>query len=501
LSFWPFTVFVTLWSLAMVCGPRLLTDLPFSFDSPLIEVGGRQPARKPTFRPPNKLLRFVRAVAVQGVLMPKPRATNRIGRRSRHLTKPSNLNSLIADPQNANRGTPRGAEMLAQSLRDYGAGRPVVIDRSGRVIAGNKTVEQAKRLGLPLKVVASDGHYLLAVQRTDLDLVTDAKARELALADNRIGQVNLEWDAEIMRQLQAEGVDLSKWWTDEEFATLIAGRPIDGLTDENAMVEPGPTDIRAGDLFVLGRHRLLCGDATSAVDVARLLDGTRPLLMVTDPPYGVAYDPAWRHRHDPSQRTAVGRVRNDDRADWTAALRLFPGPIAYVWHGGLMAATVATSLIAAGFSLRAQIIWRKQHFAFSRGDYHWQHEPCWYAVRAGRRGSWQGDRTQSTVWDVPNLNPMGGARSGENAVTGHATQKPVKVFEIPIANHTTGKDVLFDPFCGSGTALIAAEKLGRRCLAMDIDPPYVQAAITRWEQFTGRRAQRETVANARPRKS
>ena len=126
---------------------------------------------------------------------------------------------------------------------------------------------------------------------------------------------------------------------------------------------------------------MICGDATSAGDVTRVLEGAKPVLMMTDPPYGVSYDPAWRHRVNPQQRTAVGRVLNDDRANWTAAWHLFPGAIAYVWHAALKAPTVAADLEAAGFTIRSQIVWQKQHFALSRGDYHWAHEPCWYVVR------------------------------------------------------------------------------------------------------------------------
>lgn len=284
-------------------------------------------------------------------------------------------------------------------------------------------------------------------------------------------------------------MDLSAWWTDAEFDTLMSA----GATehpDENAVVAPGPTSIQLGDLFQLGRHRLLCADATSATAVTTVMGDTTPLLMTTDPPYGVGYDPAWRHRCRPEQRTAVGRVLNDDRADWTTAFDLFTGPIAYVWHAGLHAVTVANNLIDAGFTLRSQIIWRKQHFALSRGDYHWGHEPAWYAVRKTKKQIWRGDRTQTTVWEVPNLNPMGGTRTGENAVTGHSTQKPVRLFEIPILNHTMRADVIYDPFCGSGTALIAAEKTGRTCVALEIDPAYVQVAVTRWEQFTKQTAVR-----------
>ena len=233
---------------------------------------------------------------------------------------------------------------------------------------------------------------------------------------------------------------------------------------------------------------MLCGDATASADVARVLAGETPRLLVSDPPYGVDYTPAWRHAVYPGQRTAVGRVVNDDRADWTDAWRLFTGDVAYVFHAGLRAATVAASLEAAGFELRSQIIWVKQQFALSRGHYHWGHEPAWYAVRRGATARWCGDRQQSTVWEVPNLNPVGGLREGENAPTGHGTQKPVRLVEIPLLNHTQPGETLFDPFCGSGTALIAAEKTGRRCVALEIDPQYVQVAVSRWEAFTGQSA-------------
>jgi DNA modification methylase len=311
-----------------------------------------------------------------------------------------------------------------------------------------------------------------------------------------VGELDLEWDLDMLKQLHADGLDLSAFWSEAEFAELFADGTA-GLTAENAVVEPGPTDIVRGELFVLGRHRLLCGDATSAGDVTRVLDGAQPAVMVTDPPYGVSYDPAWRHRVNPHQRTAVGRVLNDDRADWTAAWQLFPGAIAYVWHAALKAPTVAADLEAAGFTIRSQIIWQKQHFALSRGDYHWAHEPAWYAVRG--KGQWRGDRRQSTLWEVPNLNPMGGSRAADNTVTGHGTQKPVRLFEIPILNHTVAGEAIYDPFCGSGTAIIAAEKLGRACVAMELDPKYVQVIVTRWEAFTGQKAIRQSTGRAKRR--
>ena len=175
--------------------------------------------------------------------------------------------------------------------------------------------------------------------------------------------------------------------------------------------------IRRGDVFQLGRHRLACGDATSATDVARLLAGATPCLMVTDPPYGVNYQPAFRHQAYPRQRTAVGRVNNDTQADWAAAYALFPGDIAYVWHAALFADVVMAGLRQAEFEVRSQIVWAKPTFVLGRGAYHWQHEPAWYAVRQGRAAPWYGGRAQSTVWEVPNLNAIGGSRTGANAVS------------------------------------------------------------------------------------
>lgn len=179
-------------------------------------------------------------------------------------------------------------------------------------------------------------------------------------------------------------------------------------------------------------------------------------------------------------------MRNDDRADWREAWALSPSDVAYVWHGGLHAAVVEASLEAASFELRAQIVWVKQALVLSRGDYHWQHEPCWYGVRRGATAQRVGDRKQTTVWEIPNANLHSGGTK-DDADTDHSTQKPVECMERPIRNHAGD---VYDPFVGSGTTLIAAERQGRRCFAMEIEPRYAQVAIERWEAFTGRKAER-----------
>jgi DNA modification methylase len=197
--------------------------------------------------------------------------------------------------------------------------------------------------------------------------------------------------------------------------------------------------------------------------------------MVTDPPYGVRYDPAWRNRAGLGASKRVGTVENDHRADWREAWALFPGEVAYVWHGALHAPTVAESLTACGFEIRAQIIWAKERLVMGRGHYHWQHEPCWYAVRG--TGHWSGDRKQTTLWQI--------ASRGQDAETTHGTQKPVECMKRPIENNSSPGQAVYEPFSGSGTTLIAAELTGRICHAVELSPAYVDVAVLRWQAFTG----------------
>jgi len=244
---------------------------------------------------------------------------------------------------------------------------------------------------------------------------------------------------------------------------------------------------RPGDLWLLGRHRLLCGDATNPEVVDRLLAGCRPLIMVTDPPYGVSYDPTWRHRAGINKTKRTGKIANDHQVDWTPAWRLFPGDVAYVWHAGLHTAIVQRSLELAGFRLRAQIVWSKPRFVISRGHYHWQHEPALYVVRKGATATWRGDRKQRTVWQIDS--------KGEDK-THHGTQKPIECMARPLRNHGDAGDDVYDPFVGSGTTILAAEQLGRRCLAMELSPKYCDLAVARWEHATGARATRIAESRA-----
>ena len=364
-------------------------------------------------------------------------------------------------------------EAVAESIRRFGFRQPIVVDADGVIVAGHTRFRAAQRLGLATVPV----HVA-----TDL---TPDEVRAYRLADNKTAEL-ASWDDAMLSieldALRGAGID----WTllgfdEEELAKLLAPAGTEGLTDPDAVPEkPADPIAKPGDLWLLGKHRLLCGDSTSATDVARLLDGAVPALMVTDPPYGVEYDPEWRMDAGLTGNTArMGKVMNDDRADWTEAWKLFPGDVAYVYHAGVFASTVQQSLERAGFAIRAQIIWAKDRLALSRGDYHWQHEPCWYAVREGGKGHRTDDRTQTTLWSIP---------ARDDAGHGHGTQKPVECMERPVRNHLA--DLVYEPFAGSGTTVIACERTGRTCMAMELDPGYCDVVVRRWEDFTGRKAER-----------
>ena len=271
--------------------------------------------------------------------------------------------------------------VLAANMLTFGWTMPCMISDDGELISGHGRILAATKLGLSKIPVMRMSH------------LDEDKRRALRLYDNSVGDL-AEWDElnlglEII-DLQTLGFDTDLLGFSPEFLDnlLRAAQGIDeadnGPTEgEDDIPEPPATPVSvAGDLWELGPHRLICGDSTSADVVGRLLGSVKPLLMVTDPPYGVEYDPSWRNQAGAAKTKRTGKVLNDDRADWREAWSLFPGDVAYIWHGALHAATVADSLIAAGFAIRSQIIWAKDRLVLSRGDYHWQHEPCWYAVRA-----------------------------------------------------------------------------------------------------------------------
>ena len=382
------------------------------------------------------------------------------------------IDRLLPYARNARSHSAVQVDQIAASMREWGWTNPVLVDEDGMIIAGHGRIEAARKLGLPeAPVMVATGW-------------SEAKKRAYVIADNKLA-LNAGWDEELLaaeltdlRDL-AFDLDLVGFDAAELRRLLGSDEAVDG-EDDVPEVPDAPVS-RSGDMWLLGRHRLLCGDATAASDVHRLLGNVRPHLMVTDPPYGVDYDPAWRNETGTSQTRRTGKVLNDDRADWREAWALFPGDVAYVWHGALHATTVADSLVASGFDIRSQIVWTKERLVLSRGHYHWQHEPCWYAVRSGGTGNWSGDRKQTTVWAI--------ASKGQDAETVHGTQKPVECMRRPMLNNSNVGQEVYEPFMGSGTTLVAAETSDRICLGMELSPAYVDVAVMRWEQLTGQTAQ------------
>ena len=400
--------------------------------------------------------------------------------------KPQPVADLIPYTHNARTHSDAQVAQIAASIREFGFTNPILVDAERGVIAGHGRLLAARKLGMT------------EVPTLELAHLTAAQKRAYVLADNKLA-LNAGWDDDLLRielgELQTDGFDLALTGFDlDEIAGLLVDLTT-GLTDPDDVPKaPEVPASRLGDVWLLGRHRLVCGDSTDAATVSRVLNGVQPHLMVTDPPYGVEYDPAWRNRAGLGSTQRVGKVENDDRADWREAWALFPGDVAYVWHGALHATTVADSLIACGFEIRAQVIWAKDRLVLGRGHYHWQHEPCWYAVRG--QGHWSGDRKQTTLWQI--------ASRAQDTETVHGTQKPVDCMRRPMENNSSPGQAVYEPFSGSGTTLIAAETSGRVCHAIELSPAYVDVAVLRWQAFTGQQAVLEaedasyaTVAAAR----
>ena len=359
----------------------------------------------------------------------------------------------------------------ANSIKEFGWQQPIVVDEDMVIIAGHTRLQAAKRLKLkqvPIHVATG---------------LSPEQVKAYRLMDNRAGE-DSAWIEDLLRMevqgLLESGYDISLTGFSGEQLNLLLADDADQGEDE-IPEDPEPV-CKPGDLWILGNHRLKCGDSTNATDVEHLLGDVKPHLMVTDPPYGVAYDPKWRIKAGINNEVgpAHGRVTNDQNADWTEAWVLFPGDVAYVWHGGIAAGIVASSLMTAGFEIRSQIIWVKNKIVISRAHYHWQHEPCWYAVK--NKGHWSGSRKQSTIWNID---------KPHRSETGHSTQKPVECMRRPILNNSSPGQVIYDPFIGSGTTMIAAETEGRHCYGLELEPKYCDIAIKRWEILTDQEAVRD----------
>jgi len=406
--------------------------------------------------------------------------------------KVSHIKDLVPDPQNRRKHNPRNIGMVVDALHQVGAARSIVIDEDNVILAGNGVTEAAAEAGITkVRVVDVAGDELVAVRRIGL---TVEQKRTLAIADNRAAEL-AEWDSEQLAADVADGLSLQPWFSDEEQAALLAKHlpPVDGLTDPDAVPAERATDIKPGDLFQLGRHRLLCGDCTDPTLVERLMDGARAGLMNTDPPYGVTY----ANDDRPNPGVAKPRVANDtleaenlqrflESAFGMAKLvALAENAAWYMWHAhltqGYFAAAAAAA--AADVILHRQIIWVKPVLLLGRGHYHWKHEPCFMGWVDGHQppdyGLGQGERTQTTIWEIAHVT------QAERKEFNHSTPKPVGLFTIPIVKHLRGGESCYEPFAGSGPQFIAAEQHGVACHGTELEPRFCQVIIDRWEAFTG----------------
>ena len=404
----------------------------------------------------------------------------------------TNISDLRPDPSNANKGTERGRYMIEASLREAGAGRSIVVDRAGRIIAGNKTLDAWAEIGGEIEVVRTDGKRLVVVQREDLDLAdADSPARRLAYLDNRAGEVGLSWDAEqILADVNA-GVPLDDMFFKDELDALLA----DVLPEPDPGEDPGPQVDRAeelrqewgvepGQMWQLGEHRLICGDCTDPAVVERVMGGEKAGAVVTDPPYGMNYI-----------SDAGGKVANDRLRDFR---RLLEGLPALFWSTGAQRIAVWTRWdiwreIQDAFERLyppcAMVVWSKENHAQGNTNHFGQsHELCYTSAPSNWVMKVDGIRPLNVVTEQVTGGTMD---EGERY---HLTQKPIKVMDHLLQAMTAPAENVFDPFSGSGTTLIACEQLGRKCRAVEISPAYVAVALERWAVMTGKTP--ELVSNA-----
>ena len=382
---------------------------------------------------------------------------------------------LSNDPANARKHNDKNIEAIIASLRRFGQQKPIVIDRNNIVRAGNGTLEAARRLGWDS----------IDCVKTSLE---GSDAIAYAIADNRTAEL-AEWDDDVLAaQLnglltESEEIALAAGWTAEEIEAMVALSEDDPEITEDDVPEP-PVDpvTKPGDLWILGDHRLLCGDSTKAADVARLMDGKKADMMFTDPPYGVNYEGGHFHSGDVNIKRKREKLADDDTtaiypAFLPVALPVVDGPC-YMWFAGSKARDVYNAVHESNCEVHALIIWHKTNatYAAMNAQYKQRHEPCLYFKPKGSTLRWCGETTEATVWSQD--------RDGINEF--HPTQKPVALAAKAIGNHEAAN--VLDMFCGSGSTLIAAEQLGRKCYGMEISPAYCDVIVKRWETLTGNKA-------------
>lgn len=388
---------------------------------------------------------------------------------------------LIPYASNSRTHSDEQVAQIAASIKEFGWTNPILIDGENGIIAGHGRLMAARKLGQT------------EVPVIELKDMTEAQKKAYVIADNKLA-LNAGWDNEILKieieALKEVGFDIDLLGFDEkELGLLLEPEQVQGLTDEDAApAVPDEPQTKPGDIYQLGKHRVMCGDSTSMDDLETLCEGQLVDMWLTDPPYNVAYEGGTRDKLT---------IKNDSMGDdqfrqflrdaYTAADTVMkPGAVFYIWHADSEGYNFRGAAKDAGWTVRQCLIWKKSAMVMGRQDYHWRHEPCLYGWKEGAGHLWAADRKQTTIleFDKP-------SRNGE-----HPTMKPVALFEYQMLNNTKGGDLVLDSFGGSGTTLIAAEKNGRVARIMELDPKYCDVIIKRWEDFTGKKAQLVTKMDA-----
>lgn len=388
--------------------------------------------------------------------------------------KYSDIDTLIPYAMNSRTHSDEQIAQIAASIREFGFLTPVLIDSSGNLIAGHGRLLASRKLGLKqIPSVVADG-------------LTEAQRKAYVIADNKLA-LNAGWDEDLLRiELQSlldMDFDISLTGFDDEFIRDLLVEDNGGLTDPDDA--PSVDDInqpvtQSGDVWLLGKHRLMCGDSTSIDAISELCQENLVDMWLTDPPYNVAYE---------GKTKDALTIKNDEMGDadfraflaaaYSAADSIMkPGAVFYIWHADSEGYNFRGAARDIGWKIRQCLIWQKNGMVLGRQDYHWQHEPCLYGWKDGASHLWASDRKQTTLLDFAKP-----TRNGE-----HPTMKPVGLFEYQMLNNTKGGDVILDSFGGSGTTLIAAEKNGRIARIMELDPKYCDVIIKRWQEFTGKDA-------------
>ena len=373
------------------------------------------------------------------------------------------LDELIPYANNP-RDNDDAVDYVAESIKEFGFKVPIIIDKDNVIVAGHTRYKACEKLGI------NEVPCIIA------DDLTEEQIKAFRLADNKVAEI-ATWDFEKLE------LELSTLEMDMElfgFETYEDDEPQEVAEDDYEVEVPEEPKAKYGDIYQLGKHRLMCGDSTSIDDVEKLMNGVEVDLLITDPPYNVNYEGGTKNKltimNDKMDNDNFRQFLSD--AFTCADSVMKAGAAFYIWHADSEGYNFRGACFDVGWEVKQCLVWNKNSLVLGRQDYHWKHEPCLYGWKSGASHNWYADRKQTTVLDFD--------RPSRNAE--HPTMKPIPLFDYQIQNNTKKGDIVLDLFGGSGTTLMACEQSGRTCYINELDPKYVDVIINRWEQFTGQKA-------------